>query len=154
MKTTLVIAALSLVSFGVANTATASDYKFKNSGAFTATGSLTVTAAAVSLPCTAVLTGSTGPAKVTGAAFSGLSCLALSASNLPWKMHVNAAHTFTFEGVEVSALVLGVCGPGKVKSQLNEVGGILITGAGLPGLVPCSVSGNFTTSPRLGIIKK
>ena len=155
MKTKFAIAALGLVSLAVANTAAASDYRFKDKGAFTATGSLTVTAAAVSLPCTAVMTGTTtGGPKITGATFSGLSCLALTAGNLPWKMHVNAPHGFTIKGMEVSALVLGVCGPGKVKSQLNEAGVIMITGAGLPGLVPCSVSGNFTTSPEVAIIKK
>ena len=156
MKTTLAIAALSVISLCVANTATAaSDYKFKNIGAFTATGSITVTAAAVSLPCTTVLTGSTtSGTAITGASFSGLSCLLLVGSNLPWKMHAIAAHGFKMNGVEVSALVLGICGPGNIKAQLNEAGVIAISGAGLPGLVPCSVEGSMTTSPKLLILPR
>lgn len=155
MKTTFAIAALSLISLCVANTAVAGGYRFKNTGAFTANGSITVTAAAVSLPCTTVLTGTTtGGAQITGATFSGLSCLALVPSNLPWKLHANAAHGFTIKGMEVSALVLGICGPGNAKAQLNNAGVIAIAGAGLPGLVPCSVGGSLTTSPKLVIVAR
>jgi hypothetical protein len=155
MKTKLILAALSLISIGAAETAVAGDYRFKDIGAFTATGSLTVTAAAVSLPCTAVLTGTTtGGPQITGATFSGLSCFALTAGELPWKLHANAMHGFTVKGMEVSALVLGLCGPGKVKAQLNDAGVVAISGAGLPGLVPCSVSANFTTSPKVVIVEK
>ena len=156
MKTKFVIAALSVVLLGVASTADAAkDWRFKNTGAFTANGSITVTAAAVSLPCTTVLTGTTsdGP-KISGATFSGLSCLALTAGGLPWKINANAQHGFTIKDVTVQALVLGVCGPGKIQSQLNTDGVMLISGAGLPGLVPCSVSGSLTTKPKLTIVAK
>jgi hypothetical protein len=154
MKTSLVFAALSLVALAASNTANAGDWRFKNMGAFTATGSITVTAAAVSLPCTAVLQGTTTAPKITSATFSGLSCLALTAGNLPWKMHANAQHGLTINDVSVQAVVLGVCGPGRINSQLNTAGVMQIAGAGLPGLVPCSVSGSLTTKPQLTIIAK
>jgi hypothetical protein len=155
MKTKLALAALSLVSLAVANTAVASDYKFKDTGAFTATGSLTATALAVSLPCSATLTGTTSSgAQISAGTFSGLSCLLLTPGNMPWKMHANAMHGFTIKGMEVSALVLGVCGPGSVKAQLNNAGNLTITGAGLPGLVPCSIDANLKTQPKLVIKQK
>jgi hypothetical protein len=155
MKTKLLLAALSLASLAIANNASANAYEFKDTGSFTATGSLTAAALAVTLPCSAVMTGTTtGAAQVTGATFSGLSCFLLSAGNLPWKMHANAPHSFTLKGLEVSALILGVCGPGKVKSQLNAKGDILITSASLPGLLPCTVSANLTTEPSIIIIPK
>jgi len=155
MNTTFAIAALSLIALGVANTAVAGGYRFKDTGAFTAHGSITVTAAAVSLPCTTVLTGTTThDPKITVATFSGLTCLALVSSNLPWNMSADAPHGFIVHGMEVSALVLGICGPGNVHTGLSKAGVIGITGAGLPGRVPCSVSGSLTTSPKLEIISK
>jgi DNA-binding transcriptional regulator YdaS (Cro superfamily) len=115
---------------------------------------MTVTAAAVSLPCTAVLTGTTanGP-KITAATFSGVSCLALTPGNLPWKIKAKAQHSFEMDSVTVQALVLGVCGPGNIAVQLNTNGVMSISGAGLPGLVPCSVSGSMKTSPKLEIVE-
>jgi hypothetical protein len=144
-----------MIAIVAADTAYASDYRFKDMGAFTAHGDVTVTAAAVSLPCTASLTGTTtGGARITGATFSGVSCLALTASHLPWRMHANASHGFTIKDVTVEATVLGICGPGKVKAQLNTAGVISFTGAGLPGLVPCSVSGTLKTTPKVMIVAK
>jgi hypothetical protein len=155
MKHLFSAAALGLVALSLASTASAGGYKFKNIGGFTATGSITVTAAVLSLPCTAVLTGTTSDgAKISGATFSGLSCLALTPGTLPWKIHPNAAHAFVINSVTVQALVLGVCGPGNVQAGLNKAGVMSISGAGLPGLVPCSVSGSLKTSPTLQIEAK
>jgi len=158
MKTSLAIAALSLVSLGVANTATAaSDFYFKNKGAFTATGSITVSTLAVSLPCTATLTGTTtGGAKITAATFSGGGCTVLTAGNLPWHLKATASHSISIKKMEVSALgLLGICGPDKVKAQLNANGVVLITSAQLSGsILPCSVSANLATKPHLEILEK
>lgn len=129
------------------------DYKFASNPAFTATGSITVTAGAVSLPCNAVLHGTTtNGARFTSATFSGLSCAALTASGLPWPTGALAPHGAVMKNVTVNATVLGVCGPGNIHYQVNEAGVISISGAGLPGIVPCSVSGSLTTKPKLMIV--
>jgi hypothetical protein len=78
----------------------------------------------------------------------------LSASNLPWRMHANAQHGFVMNDVSVGALVLGLCGPGKIHLGLNTAGVVTISGAGLPGILPCSVSGTMTTKPVLTIVEK
>ncbi len=153
MKSLIAIAALGLATFGYASSASAAGH-FKDKGPFTATGSLTVTAGAVSLPCTAVLKGTTtGTAKITSASFSGVSCLALSASGLPWKMNAFNPGNFSITHVTLSALVLGICGPGHLHAMLAPGGTFTIAGAGLPGLVPCSVSATFNTKPALHIVR-
>ncbi|MEO7026461.1 MAG: hypothetical protein ABI056_02805 [Caulobacteraceae bacterium] len=154
MKTLFTIAGIGLALAGAASAAD-KDYVFKDKGSFTATGNITVTAAAVSLPCTAVLQGTThGHPQITSAQFSGLTCLALTGSNFPWRMHAIGPHTFSINDVTVSAVTLGVCGPGKIRAQLNAAGIINISGDSLPGLVPCAVSGNLKSQPGLNIDRK
>lgn len=153
---------LSLLAIGglavsLAGAASASTYNFKNIGAFTASGSMTVTVAAVSVPCQAQLTGMTkadGAASITGATFSGATCIAVSPAGLPWSLTAKAKHAITIGGVTVEATIIGICGPGDIDGKLNHVGVISFTGAGLPsslGVAPCAVSGTFDTSPRLKI---
>lgn len=154
MKTLISIAALGLASIGTASQA--GNVHFEPTGSiFRASGGITVTAGAVSLPCTANLRGNInarGDARITRAEFSGLSCAGLRASNLPWPMVANQETKFTIRGVRVSAVVLGVCGPGKVSATLTVKGGrISIAGANLPGVVPCSLSGTLNTTPHLRI---
>ncbi len=150
-KSTVFVSALALLGAGVAQ-ASDTDYKFDPNPAFTAEGSITVTAGAVSLPCNAVLSGTTlNGAKITSATFSGVSCAALTPTGLPWPMHAVARHGGAFKNVTVSATVLGVCGPGAINFQVNAAGVISIAGAGLPGVVPCSVSGTLRSRPRLSI---
>ena len=148
------IAAIGLSSVGFASPALASHFEPENT-LITATGGITVTAGAVSLPCTAnlgVAVDVLGNARVNSATFSGLSCAALTASNLPWPMGALTTNKMNFKHVTVSAVTLGVCGPGKVKATITTKGGrITISGANLPGLVPCSLSGTLTTSPHLNI---
>jgi hypothetical protein len=151
MKTLITAIVAGLATFGIASSASAFRFTQPVEAPFAITGSFTVTAAAVSLPCTANLAATTvgRGATITGASFSGISCLALTASGLPWKITIGGPHSIKIHDVSVSALVLGVCGPGDVKAQLNTHGKIVIAGAGLPGLVPCSVSATLDTNPNL-----
>ena len=133
------------------------NFKFKNTGDFTGTGSLTVTSVAVSIPCQVSLSGTTeGPgAKITSATFSGATCLAVSPSGLPWSIHPQTIHSMLIKDVTISAAVLGICGPGRLKAQITTQGKITISGSGLKsnlGVVPCSVSGTLQTRPHLEIV--
>ena len=154
MKMLISIAALGLASFGTSSQAGTLHFE-PESSAFTADGGITVTAGAVSLPCTAHLTGNvgaTGAARITSAIFSGASCAALSAQNLPWGLGARRIDKLTIRQVTVSAVVLGICGPGTVKATLTTKGGLItISGANLPGVVPCSLSGTLQTRPHLKI---
>ena len=153
MKTLISIATLGLASLGLATSASAESFR-PVSTPFTATGSIVVSAAAVSLPCQASLSGmvaADGSAKITSASFSGLSCAALTGSHLPWKMVPTNPSIIKIHHVTVSATVLGICGPGNVKAVLDTGGVITISGASLPGLVPCSISGTLQTHPHLRI---
>ncbi len=154
-KSISTIAALALLTTALATSASAFSFSPKN-GNFAATGSITVTAGAVSLPCSATLMGKTkgDTATITSASFGGLSCAALSASNLPWSVTINNLHNIVFHGVSVNALVLGVCGPGNMPAIDSSRGKLTIAGAGLPGVIPCSVSGTFQTKPMLVVEKK
>lgn len=140
-----------LTTLGFATSASAYHFIKPSNAPFDINGSMTVTAAAVSLPCTAKFHATTvgRGATITSANFSGVSCDALTASGLPWKITVSGAHSIKIHNVSVSAVVLGVCGPGDVKAQLNAHGKIVIAGAGLPGLVPCSVSATLDSNPNL-----
>jgi hypothetical protein len=155
MKTTLVLAALGVISLGLANTAQAKLVFDPAETAFKATGSITVSTVAVSLPCTAVLRGRTAKttAKIAKAEFSGLSCIALTASGLPWDITIANNHNVVIHGVEVDALVLGLCGPGNVPAFLTSTGKLTITAANLTGsgVLPCSVSGTLHTKPAIKI---
>ena len=145
--------AIGLASLGFANSVWAYHFEPTNT-AFKAHGAFTVTAGAVSLPCTAHFQGTTvGGAQITSARFSGISCVALTASGLPWAITTHSADGATINGVAVSALILGVCGPGNVKATVSHTGKFTITGANLPGLVPCTVTSTFLTNPHLTIVK-
>jgi hypothetical protein len=159
MKSFLSLIALGAVAFGVANPVFASDYKFKNIGSFTANGSMTVSSIAISVPCQATLDGATDGrrAEITAATFSGLTCIAVSPGGLPWGVRATSAHSLTISDVTVRAVVLGICGPGKVSAQLNKTGKITISGAGLPsslGATPCSLDATLMTTPKLEIVPK
>lgn len=157
MKSLISLAALGLATLGYASSACAGDVHFKPNPSFTATGAMTVTAGAVSVPCTAVLKGTTNgtgdDAKITSASFSGLTCAGLTASGLPWKMEPFNTGNFAFKRVTVTAVVLGICGPGHLHALLSPGGAVTISGAGLRGIVPCTVSATFRTKPALHIAK-
>ena len=159
MKMLSSLAAVSAVALGLASPVMASPYIFNNIGSFTARGSMTVTSIAISVPCQAKLTGTSGPngAMITGATFSGATCIAVSPSGLPWPLRVDGIHSFSIKDVTVRAAILGICGPGGLKAQLTKTGKITVSGAGLPsslGLTPCSVSATLNTSPNLEIIPR
>jgi hypothetical protein len=156
MKSLISLAALGLATLGYASSACAANFHFEANPSFTATGAMTVTAGVVSVPCTATLKGSTtkaGDAKITSASFSGLTCAGLTPSGLPWKMEPFNTRNFAFQRVTVTAVVLGICGPGHLHALLSPGGAITISGAGLPGLIPCTVSATFRTSPALHIVR-
>lgn len=152
MKAFISLAALAVASFGFVSPAAA--YKFAPvNTAFSAHGAVTVTAGAVSLPCTAVLHGTTvGGGSITSASFSGVSCGALTATNLPWSMTTGSVSGLRIHGMAVNAVILGVCGPGSVGGSLSAFGRIAISSANLPGLIPCSVSATLHTTPHLRIV--
>ncbi len=159
MKSLPSILSVGAIALGIANPAFASAYKFNNIGAFTAKGSMTVTSIAVSIPCQARLTGTSDAsgATITGATFTGATCLAVTPSGLPWTLRADGAHSLSIRNVTVQAAVLGICGPGGLKSQLTKSGKITISGANLPsslGVTPCSVSATLMTSPQLEIIPR
>ncbi len=151
MKTFFTTVLAGLTTLGFASSASAYHFIKPSNAPFNINGSLTVTAGAVSLPCTASMHATTvgRGATIISASFSGVSCAALTASRLPWRITVSGAHSIKIHNVAVSAVVLGVCGPGDVKAQLNVHGKIVIAGAGLPGLVPCSVSATLDSNPNL-----
>jgi hypothetical protein len=153
VKKLISVAALGLLTLGFASPAAA--YKFVPvNTAFRASGTITVSTAAVSIPCRANLLGTTvGGGKITSATFSGTTCAALTASGLPWSMTTGSQSGLRLHGVTVNALVLGICGPGTIGGTLSTFGRITFSGAGLPGtLGPCSVSATLHTEPELHIV--
>jgi hypothetical protein len=159
MKSLSSVIAIGAIAFGLADPAFASAYKFNNIGSFTAKGSMTVTSIAISIPCQAKLTGvSDGSGTtITGATFTGATCIAVSPSGLPWALRADGPHSLSIRDVTVRAAILGICGPGGLKSQLTKLGKITISGASLPsslGVTPCSVSATLSTSPQLEIIPR
>ena len=147
------------IALGLASPAFASAYKFNDIGSFTANGSMTVTSIAISIPCKTKLTGvSDGSgATITGATFTGATCIAVSPSGLPWTLRADGPRSLTIRNVTVRAAILGICGPGGLKSQLAKTGKITVSGANLPsslGATPCSVTATLNTSPQLQIIPR
>jgi hypothetical protein len=159
MKSLSSLIAVGSIALGLANPAFASAYKFKDTGAFTAKGSMTVTSIAISVPCQVQLSGTTSGSSptITAATFSGLTCIAVTPSGLPWTLKADSAHSLSIQGVTITALVLGICGPGNLKGQLAKTGKITISGSGLKsslGVIPCSVNATLKTSPALTIIPR
>jgi uncharacterized protein YjbI with pentapeptide repeats len=147
MTTTKAIAAVCLVSLAFAGSASAAQRQFKPANtAFTATGSITVTSDSGSVPCNAVLSGTTvGGGSITGATLTGCS---LTASDFPWKMTSFSATGVNFDHVTFTGSPVGVCGPGRVKGILGKGGKITIAGAADGS---CSVSSTLVTSPAISI---
>jgi hypothetical protein len=155
MKALSVIAAATLLSAGIASSASAMQRSYEPANTpFTATGSITVTSPSGSLPCQTVLTGTTvGGGSITGATFSGSSCGSLKALALPWTMSSfgNSGTGINFANVGFSAPAIGVCHPARVKGTLGIGGKLTFSGAGV-GV--CSMSGTLVTSPAIRIAPK
>ena len=152
MKKFIAAGAIGLMALGAASSASAWRFVSPVDAPFTISGGVTVSTTAVSLPCTASMSATTvgRGATITGATFSGGACGALSAAGLPWHVTVGGPHSIKIHGMSVSAVVLGICGPGDVRAQLNVHGKIVMSGANLPGsILPCSVSGTLSTHPNL-----
>lgn len=155
MRTIFATAAMGLATLGFATSASAFHFLPKES-TFVARGAFIVSTAAVSIPCQAVLHGTTvgRGAKITSARFSGATCVAVVPSNLPWDLTVGGPHSVKFHGVTVSAAgLVGTCGPGVLRGQDTIHGKITITGDNLRGLpgAPCAVTSTLITRPHLTI---
>ncbi len=154
MKLFTVIAAVGLVSAGLADGANAAGFKFSPpSTKFTATGPTSATLNGVTLPCTGTLKGSTtatGVGKVTGGSFTGqIGCSSVTFTGVPWKMTATTATTATIFGVDFST-PLGSCGPANLVVQLT--GGVFTYNGPFD---QCSnITLSLTTKPTLSIVPK
>jgi len=157
MKTITAIATAGLVTLGFVSSACAGLEFTPKHHKFTASGSITVTAAAVSIPCTAALSGKTDgtTATITGATFSGLLCTVVSQANLPWKVTIANIRNVVFDGVEVNVVGIGICGPANMPVHSLALGEFTIAGANLNGpLIPCTISGTLPTKPLVKVMRK
>jgi hypothetical protein len=153
MKTFTTLAAVALVSFGFANSASA--FKLSPpSTKFKASGSTSLTKSGVTVPCTANFVGKTsakGTGKITGASFTGSStCTAIQATGLPWQAKAISATTANINNVSVNAGPLGTCGPSTVPVQISGSGAITFNNVVLTG--GCSVSGTVQSTPAVTIV--
>jgi len=141
----------------MAGASSASSFSFHPTHAdFTATGSLTVTSGAVTVPCSATLEGATqgDKASITSAAFSGAQCGGMTPDGLPWSVTIDNGHKIVFHGVSFTVPAAGICGPGNVHVIDNSRGKLTITKSKLKGEVSCSVSADFKTKPVLTVTGK
>ena len=154
MKLFTVIAAVGLVSFGLANSASAAGFKFSPANTkFTGTGPTSATLGGVTLACTGTLKGSTnkaGVGKVTGGSFTGaFGCSSVTFTGVPWKMTATSATTATIVGVDFTT-PLGSCGPGNLVVQLT--GGVFSYNGPFD---QCSnITLSLKTTPTLSIVPK
>jgi hypothetical protein len=152
--------AAGLAGLGLASQALAAPLHFVPANTkFDASGTFTVSVALVSLSCPMHLSGMTHDpgdgATLKTAHFSGLGCLAvLQPGALPWGLKATHVTSATIIGMEVSALPIGICGPGNAAATTSGTSGqYTITNASLPGtILPCAVSSTFQTHPHLRIL--
>jgi hypothetical protein len=156
MKSIIAIAAVGLVSFGFASSASAAKAGFKFSPAstkFTATGPTSATLNGTTLACTGKLSGATnkaGAGTVTGGSFTGaLGCSSVTFTGTPWKMTATTATTATIAGVEFTT-PLGSCGPANLVVTL-KAGTFTYNGK----FDQCSnITLTLKTTPTLSIVAK
>lgn len=151
MKTLVLSAATALMALGSAGAASAY-YFTPNNTNFTATGSVTLTAAK-SHVCTATLAMNTNGngLTITAATFKGRYCGGVTAANLPWKAFPKEPHTVAIDHMTLMTPYT-TCGGGQVVyAGLSAGGRIGMSGARLG---QCSVSGSLGTSPMLTVTGK
>ena len=156
MKPIIALAAIGLVSFGLADSASAAKAGFKFSPAntkFSGAGPTSATLNGVTLACTGTLTGATnkaGVGKVTGGSFTGaLGCTSVTFAGTPWKMVAASATTATITGVDFNTPI-GDCGPANLTVTLTG-GTFSYNGA----FDQCSnISLTLKTTPTVTIVAK
>ena len=154
MKSMIALVAVGLMSFGVANGATAAGFKFSPASTkFTGTGPTSATLNGTTLSCTGTLKGQTnkaGVGKVTGGSFTGMfGCSSVTFTGVPWKMTATSATTATIVGVDFTT-PLGSCGPGNLVVQLT--GGVFSYNGPFD---QCSnISLSLKTTPTISIVPK
>ncbi|AJK49957.1 hypothetical protein [Burkholderia plantarii] len=130
---------------------------------FSATGATTLTKGSISTSCTATFNGiitSTGAVTITSTTFGGGGLCGLisgsATSTAPWTGQAVSPTQLTISNVQVSASLLGTCGPSPVSTTFNNAqsgttppSSLTFNGA---TLTPnCTVSGIVTTSPAFSV---
>ena len=156
MKSITALAAIGLVSFGLADSASAAKAGFKFSPAntkFSGTGPTSATLNGVSLNCTGTILGASnkaGVGKVTGGSFTGaLGCSSVTFSGTPWKLVATTATTATISGVDFNTPI-GDCGPANLVVTVS--GGVFTYNGKFD---QCSnISLTLKTTPTVSIVPK
>jgi hypothetical protein len=155
MKSLIAIAAIGVMSFGLASGASAATkYIFSPASTkFVGTGPTSATLNSVTLACTGSLKGAStaaGAGKVTGGSFTGeLGCSSVTFTGTPWKMAATTATTATITGVHFTTPI-GSCGPANLVVTLT--GGVFSYNGAFD---QCSnIKLTLTTKPTLSIIVK
>ena len=154
MKSIIALAAVGLMSFGLANGANAAGFKFSPASTkFVGKGPTSATLNGVTLACTGTLKGSTnaqGVGKVTGGSFTGaFVCSSVTFTGVPWKMTATTATTATIVGVDFTT-PLGSCGPANLVVNLS--GGVFTYNGPFD---QCSnIQLSLKTTPTLSIVPR
>ncbi len=125
MKKAIAILAAGLMSFGIANTASAKKtyHLIPESSSFTGSGTTSATKNGITLKCKAKFQGSVnaqGVGSITGGSFSGaLGCSAVSLSGLPWAATAVNATKVVISGATFTSLI-GNCGPRRRDGQADR----------------------------------
>lgn len=155
-KSIIALAAVGLVSFGFAGSASA--FTFSPTGTnFTATGLATLVYSPNGsfIECTSTFTGhvnsSGSSAKITAfqSAGSDPRCASIVGANLPWKAAPKSANHMVVKNFEVTADTF-FCGPGPVNGTL--IGGEFAFDVQLPPTGCAFRSNRLITSPTLSIV--
>ncbi|WP_186192256.1 hypothetical protein [Burkholderia gladioli] len=128
-----------------------------NGEPFSATGGTTLTKGSITANCTATFNGTittTGIVTITSTSFTGGGLCGLiqgsATSANPWTGQADTATQLTINNAQVSASLLGTCGPSQVVTAWNNAGSSLTFNNAI--LTPnCSVTGTVVTSPLLSV---
>ena len=154
MKILALAATTGLLAFGAA-TAASAYYMSPRATTFTATGSVTLTAAETHV-CTTTLTmntnGTGSGVSITSAKFTGRYCGTVTASGLPWVAFPTEPHSISIQHMVLTTATT-TCGNAAepVYAGLSLAGRISTSGARMG---QCSLSGSLGTSPVLMISGK
>ncbi|MEK6350138.1 MAG: hypothetical protein V4764_21830 [Burkholderia sp.] len=128
-----------------------------NGEPFSASGTTTLSKGAINTSCTATFNGtitSTGIVNITSTTFAGgglCSLITGSATSMnPWTGQADTATQLTINNAQVSASLLGTCGPSSVVTVWNNTASSLTFNNAV--LTPnCTVTGTVATSPAFNV---
>ncbi|MDN7751223.1 hypothetical protein [Burkholderia gladioli] len=128
-----------------------------NGEPFSATGGTTLTKGSVTANCTATFNGtitSTGILTITSTSFTGGGLCGLiqgsATSATPWTGQADTPTQLTINNAQVSASLLGTCGPSQVVTAWNDSASSLTFQNAV--LTPnCTVTGTINTSPKFHV---